>query len=55
MTVVDYKDAEKLHAERSAKCQQAKGEGDACMNSWRNDVAGAVVGPPGSSCSETPR
>jgi hypothetical protein len=43
MTVVDYKDAEKLHTERSTKCQQSKGEGDACMNSWRNDVAGAVV------------
>ena len=43
MTVVDYKDAEKLHTERSIKCQQAKGEGDTCMNSWRNDVAGAVV------------
>jgi len=43
MTVVDYKDIEKLHTERSIKCQQAKGEGDVCNNSWRNDVAGAVV------------
>jgi hypothetical protein len=43
MTVVDYKDIEKLHTERSTQCQQNKGEGDACMNSWRNDVAGAVV------------
>lgn len=43
MTVVDYKDAEKLHNERSAACQRAKGEGDACMNSWRSDVAGAIV------------
>jgi len=43
MTVVDYKDVEKLHTERSLQCQKAKGEGDACMNSWRNDVAGAVV------------
>ena len=43
MTVVDYKDAEKLHAERSAQCQKNKGEGDACMNSWRGDVAGAIV------------
>ena len=24
MTVVDYKDAEKLHTERSMRCQQAK-------------------------------
>jgi hypothetical protein len=43
MTVVDYKDIEKLHTDRSTQCQQNKGEGDACMNSWRNDVAGAVV------------
>lgn len=43
MTVVDYKDVEKLSNERSAACQQAKGEGDACMNSWRSDVAGAIV------------
>jgi hypothetical protein len=43
VTVADYRDAEKLHTERSAKCQQGKGEGDACMNSWRNDVAGAVA------------
>jgi hypothetical protein len=43
MTVVEYKDIEKLHTERSLQCQKNKGEGDACMNSWRNDVAGAVV------------
>jgi len=43
MTVVDFKDAEKLHTERATKCQQGKGEGDACMNSWRSDVSGAVV------------
>ncbi|MGH2399423.1 MAG: hypothetical protein ACRDF6_06215 [bacterium] len=43
MTVVDYKDAEKLHTERSILCKQNKGEGDACMNSWRSDVAGAIA------------
>jgi hypothetical protein len=43
MTVVDYKDVEKLSAERAAACQQNKGEGDACMNSWRSDVSGAIV------------
>lgn len=43
MTVVDYKDIEKLSAERQAQCQKAGGEGDACMNSWRSDVAGAIV------------
>src|SRR5262245_39376224 len=43
MTVVDYKDLEKLSAERATACQQSKGEGDACMNSWRSDVSGAIV------------
>lgn len=43
MTVVDYKDVEKLSAERATACQQNKGEGDACMNSWRSDVSGAIV------------
>ncbi|MBF8301383.1 MAG: hypothetical protein HW394_1753, partial [Acidobacteria bacterium] len=43
MTAVDYKDAEKLHTERSALCQQRKEEGDACMNGWRSDVGGAIV------------
>lgn len=43
MTVVDYKDAEKLHTERSLQCQKAKGEGDICMNSWRSDVGGAIA------------
>jgi len=43
MTVVEYKDAEKLHAERSAQCQKSGGEADACMNPWRGDVGGAIV------------
>jgi len=43
MTVVDYKDIEKLSADRAAQCQKSGGEGDACMNSWRSDVAGAIV------------
>ena len=43
MTVVDYKDVEKIHAERSAQCQKSGGEGDACMNPWRGDVGGAIV------------
>jgi len=43
MTVVDYKDVEKLSAERSAQCQKTGGEGDACMNSWRSDIGGAIV------------
>jgi len=43
MTVVDYKDIERLSADRAAQCQKSGGEGDACMNSWRSDVAGAIV------------
>ena len=43
MTVVDYKDVEKLHAERAAQCEKGGGEGDACMNPWRSDVGGAIV------------
>jgi hypothetical protein len=45
MTVVDYRDAEKLHTERSALCQR-KAEGDSCTNNWRGDVSGAVVFAP---------
>jgi len=43
VTVVDYKDIERLSNERAAECQKRGGEGDACMNSWRSDVAGAIV------------
>ncbi len=43
MTVVEYTDVEKLHAEHSARCQKNGGEGDACMNSWRSAVGGAIV------------
>ena len=45
-TVVDYRDVEKLHNERAAKCRAAKGanlqDGDACQNDFRMDVAGAT-------------
>lgn len=43
MTVVDYKDIEKLSLARAADCQKSGGEGDVCMNSWRSDVGGAIV------------
>lgn len=43
VTVVDYKDAEQLHNEKTARCQQAKAEGDTCNNGWRGDVAGAIA------------
>jgi hypothetical protein len=45
-TVVDYRNIEKLHADRAAKCQAAKGanlqDGDSCQNDFRVDVAGAT-------------
>ena len=45
-TVVDYRNIEKLHADRAAKCQAAKGsnqrDGDTCQNDFRVDVAGAT-------------
>ena len=45
-TVVDYRNVEKLHNDRSAKCRAAKGanlqDGDTCQNDFRLDVAGAT-------------
>jgi hypothetical protein len=41
-TVVDYRNAEKLHADRAAKCRAAKGDGDSCQNDFRLDLAGAT-------------
>jgi hypothetical protein len=45
-TVVDYRNIEKLHADRAAKCRAAKGtnqqDGDTCQNDFRVDVAGAT-------------
>lgn len=45
-TVVDYRDIERLHNERAARCLAAKGanflDGDACQNDFRVDVAGAM-------------
>lgn len=45
-TVVDYRDIERLHGERAAKCRAAKGassqDGDACQNDFVTDVAGAM-------------
>jgi hypothetical protein len=45
-TVVDYRNIEKLHADRAAKCQASKGanlqDGDSCQNDFRVDVAGAT-------------
>jgi hypothetical protein len=45
-TVVDYRDIEKLHNDRAAKCRAAKGanlqDGDTCQNDFRLDAAGAT-------------
>lgn len=43
MTAVEYKDIEELSTARAAECRKKGGEGDACMNSWRSDVGGAIV------------
>jgi len=43
VTVVDYKDAERIHTQRSEQCQKKGGEGDACNNGWRGEVQGAIV------------
>ena len=45
-TVVDYRDVQRLHDERSAKCLAAKGanhqDGDTCQNDFVMEVAGAI-------------
>src|SRR5882672_2432889 len=45
-TVVDYRHAERLHSERSAKCLAANGanqqDGDTCQNDFIMEVAGAM-------------
>ena len=43
VTVVDYSDAEKIHAARVEQCKKNGGEGDACQNEWRSDVQGSIV------------
>ena len=45
-TVIDYREIERLHNDRAAKCRAAKGanfqDGDACQNDFVLDVAGAM-------------
>lgn len=43
VTVVDYADAEKIHAARAAQCKKDGGESDACANDFRGDVQGSIV------------
>jgi hypothetical protein len=42
-TVIDYKDAEKIHTARAEQCKKDGGEGDLCQNDWRPDVQGSIV------------
>lgn len=43
VTVVDYKDAEKIHTELADQCRKKGGESDACTNNWRADVQGSMI------------
>ena len=43
VTVVDYKDAEKIHAERNKKCQATEAYPDICGDRSRGDLRGAIV------------
>ena len=43
VTVVDYKDAEKIHTERADACRKNGGESDACTNNWRAEVQGSMI------------
>ena len=43
VTVVNYKDAIKLHQERNKKCQAAGGDGDQCQDDGPEEMRGALV------------
>lgn len=43
VTVVDYRDAIKIHLERDKACLAAGGDGDSCQNDGPEDVRGAIV------------
>ena len=44
VTVIDYRDAEKIHQERVKRCIAAGCDGDTVQpNAWRSDVHGALV------------
>jgi hypothetical protein len=43
VTVVDYADAEKLHAAKAEECRKKGGDGDLCQNEFRGDVQGSIV------------
>ena len=43
VSVVDYRDAIKLHLERNEKCKAAGGDGDQCQDDGPEEVRGALV------------
>lgn len=43
VTVVDYRDALKLHTERNKKCQAAGGDGDQCQDDGPEEMRGALI------------
>jgi hypothetical protein len=43
VTVVDYTDVEKKHAERLKNCKAELGDGDSCNNPARGEMRGAII------------
>lgn len=43
VTVVDYSDTERKHAERLEDCEALLGGGDSCNNPWATELRGAMV------------
>jgi hypothetical protein len=43
VTVVDYSDIEKKHAERLKTCKADLGDGDSCLNPSRGEMRGAIT------------
>jgi hypothetical protein len=43
VTVVNYKEAARLHLERNTKCQAAGGDGDQCQDDGPEEMRGALV------------
>lgn len=43
VTVVDYRDAERIHADLSKSCKAAGGDGDICNDHSKTDLRGAMI------------
>ena len=43
VTVVDYRDAQKIHEARNKKCAADGGDGDQCQDDWPEEMRGALV------------